>query len=185
MRSGAGGVGTPRSASRASSSATDCGSGRLVDAVERLAPAAGEQLGDELVREDHQLLDQHVRVRLRLAPRALDPALAVEGEDDLRALDPQRAAREAPVAQLCASRSARRSASVSSGVGPLAAGEDRLGLAVGQPRVAADHRAVEGRLAAGVSGISTVTQSRSTFGRSEQSSSESSGGSIGETRPGT
>ena len=35
------------------------------------------------------------------------------------------------------------------------------------------------------SGTSTVTQSRSVCGRSEHSSSESSGGSIGETRPGT
>ncbi len=122
--------------------------GRLVDSVERLAPAAGEQLGDELVRADHQLLDQHVCVWLGLAPRALDPALAVEGEDDLGALDAQCPAREALVAQLLRQPFGAPQRLGQFWLGPLAAGEDRLGLAVGQPRAAADHRAVEGRLAA-------------------------------------
>ena len=103
-------------------------------AVERLAPAAGEQLGDELVRADHQLLDQHVRVRLGLAPRALDPALAVEGEDDLGALDAQRAASETLVAQLLRQPLGASQRLGQLRLGPLAAGEDRLGLAIGQPR---------------------------------------------------
>ena len=42
--------------------------GRLVDAVERVAPAAREELGDGLVREDHQLLDQRMGLRLGLEP---------------------------------------------------------------------------------------------------------------------
>jgi hypothetical protein len=59
-----------------------------MDAVERLAPAAGEQRRDALVRADHQLLDQHVGMRLALAPRAGDAAVPVEIEGDLRRLDP-------------------------------------------------------------------------------------------------
>ena len=53
---------------------------------------AREQLGDRLVRGDHQLLDEHVRERLALDPGPLDAALAVEGERDL---PPRRGARRA------------------------------------------------------------------------------------------
>ena len=75
---GAGGVGTSRSASFASRCATDLRLRRLVNAVQGLGPAAGEEGSDLLVGEDHQLLDQRVRRRFRLEPGALDPALAVE-----------------------------------------------------------------------------------------------------------
>ena len=68
-------------------------------AVDRLAVAAGKQLGDGLVRGDHELLDEHVRQRLGLDPGPLDPALAVEGEGDLAGLDAQRTAAVAPLAE--------------------------------------------------------------------------------------
>ena len=72
---------------------------------------------------------------------------------------------------------------------PLAPREDRLDAAVREPLATADDRAVEDGLALRRSlaskGTSTVTQSRSMFGRSEHRSSASSCGSIGATRPGT
>ena len=100
MCSGSGGVGTSRSASFASRSATACGSGRswTRKTDSRLRPAS--KPGDGLVRQDHQLLDQHVRMRLALAPGALDAAATVEAELDLGALDPQRAAVEALAPQI-------------------------------------------------------------------------------------
>ena len=55
-----------------------------MDAEERLPPALREQRGDAFVREDHQLLDEHVRVRLLCSPRPGDPSLTVELELDLR-----------------------------------------------------------------------------------------------------
>ena len=122
--------------------------GWLVNAVERLAPAAGEQLGDELIGTDHQFLHQHVGVRLGLTPGALDPALAVEGEDDLGALDTQRPAGEALVAQSLRQAFGAPQRLGQRRLGALTAGEDRLGLAVGQPGGAANHRTVEGRLTA-------------------------------------
>ena len=74
--------------------------GRVVDAIERLAPAAAEQPGDGFVGEDHQLLDEHVRVRLALEPRVGDPSFAVECERGLGRFHPKRASREPPSAQL-------------------------------------------------------------------------------------
>ena len=62
--------------------------GTLVHAVQRLSAPAGEKPGYGLVGTDHQLLDQEVRVRLRLEARLLDAAFAVEGEDDLAGRDP-------------------------------------------------------------------------------------------------
>ena len=120
-----------------------------MDSIERLAPTAGEQAGDAFVRENHQLLDKHVRVRLRLTPRALDSAAAVESEDDFRALHPKRTASEAPVAQALRESlgtSQRRRQLL---VHPLPSGKDRLRAPVGQPLAAADHGAVEARLALG------------------------------------
>ena len=118
-------------------------------AVERLAAPSGEQAGHRLVRQDHQLLDEHVRVRLRLVPRVGDAALPVERERGLAALDPERAASEAPVAQIRghALGSAQRLGQLRLGLFP--AGQDRLRLRVGQPRLAPDDRAVEARLAGG------------------------------------
>ena len=115
--------------------------GTLVDAVERFALARGQQLGDGLVRGDHQLFDQPVRRRLRFLPGTGDATLAIELEVDLRALDAQRAAREAPVAH------PRRQP-----VGELERSNDcRLGLPplclpVGEPGLAPDDGAIEGRL---------------------------------------
>jgi hypothetical protein len=121
--------------------------GRLVDAEERLAASPGEQSRDRLVREDHQLFDQRVRVRLGLEPRLLDAALAVERERDLGARDAERSAREAAAPKL-----ERDGVREPQPLGELVArllvaGEDPLRLPVRQPLVASDHRAVEGRLA--------------------------------------
>ena len=60
--------------------------GSLVDAEERVAVPAGEQERDRLVGEDHELLDEHVRARLVLRPRALYPTASVERELDLAPL---------------------------------------------------------------------------------------------------
>ena len=73
--------------------------GPLVDAVERLPPPSRQQPADGLVGEDHQLLDEHVRVRLGLEPGTLDAAVLVEGERDLPSRDAERAAGEAAAAQ--------------------------------------------------------------------------------------
>ena len=100
-----------------------------MDAVERVAPAAREELGDGLVGEDHQLLDQGVGLRLRLEPRALHAALAVEREVDLAALDPERTAVEAASAQLGRDAVGQAERLGKLGLGFLA-GEDRFGLRV-------------------------------------------------------
>jgi hypothetical protein len=121
--------------------------GALVDAEERLPAPAGEQPGDGLVREDHQLLDQRVRVRLRLEPGLLDAAAAVERERDLRARDAERAACEAPLAELERDLLGKPEPFREVVVGLLAAGEDRLRLPVAEPSPASDHGAVERRLA--------------------------------------
>ena len=120
---------------------------RLVDAVQGLGPAAGEEGGDRLVGEDHQLLDQRVRRRLRLEPGALDPALPVEREVDLGALDSKRAAGEAPPPEL--GRDAVGQPDVVGELVLLAALEDPLHLPVREPLPAADDGSVEARLAAG------------------------------------
>ena len=156
----------------------------LVHAVERRPVARGEQLGDRFVREDHELLDERVSLRLALAAGARDTAAAVELEVHLGRLDPQRAAREAATPQLGAQRSSRRRRTSTCRNGSVA-GEDPLALA--RTRAARRCGSPSGRSAArrSSSGISTVTQSRSTCGRRLQRSSASSGGSIGATRPGT
>ena len=82
------------------SSSTACGLGPLVHAVERVAATRSEKRTDALVRQDHQLLDEHVRVRLALQPRIGDAAVAVEAERRLRRLHLERAAREPPLAQV-------------------------------------------------------------------------------------
>ena len=141
----------------ASSSETACGSGALVHAVERLAPAPGEQLGDRLVGEDHQLLDQRVRVPARDSFQArATPPLPSNSKLVLGALDPQRAAGEAAAAQLGGDVVREPERLGQRRLRALAPGEDRLRLAVREPRGAADHRAVEVRLAVGPR-TSTVT----------------------------
>ena len=121
--------------------------GALVDAVERVAAPAREQLGDGLVRGDHHLLDEHVRERLLLDPRALDAALAVEGELDLAALDAQRPAREAPVAEGARDLLGEAQRLLELVDGALVAGQDGLGVAVREALAAADEAPVEARLA--------------------------------------
>ena len=117
--------------------------GPFVNAEQRLPVAAGEQPGHRLVRDDHQLLDERVCVRLSLPSGSCDAALTVEVECDLGPLDPQRPAREPPSAQL--GRVRGRELELLRNLGRNVAA---LRLAVGQPGVAADRRAVEERLAA-------------------------------------
>ncbi len=119
----------------------------LVHPVERLAAPPGEERGNRLVREDHQLLDERVGGRLLLDPGALHPALAVERERRLARLDPQRAAAEAAAAQLRGQPLGEPERLGRLLLGPLAPGQDRLGVPVGQPPVARDQAAVEERLA--------------------------------------
>jgi hypothetical protein len=112
-----------------------------VDAVERLAVARREQPGDLLVGEDHQLLDEHVRVRLALEQRRRD-ASVLEVEDDLRCDDLEGAAREAPPPQLGRELVVQLELLDDPRRRVLA-----LRLPVGEPGVGPDHRAVEGGLA--------------------------------------
>src|SRR6478735_2094200 len=116
--------------------------GLLVHAVERLAAPAGEERADELVGEDHQLLHEHVRMRLALEPRLGDTAAAVEAKDDFRRLHLQGAPREALRAQRLRQLvvQVERLEDVRLGIAPLR-------LPVGQAHVRADHGAVEARLA--------------------------------------
>ena len=110
----------------------------LVDAVQRLAPPPGEERADVLVREDHQLLDEHVRVRLALEPGVGDTSVAVEPKHLLRRLHLQRAPGEPAVAQHRRELVVQRQL-----VEHLRRSLAALGLAVGEPGVGADHRAVE------------------------------------------
>src|SRR5213079_2759994 len=119
----------------------------LVDAEERLASASGKQPGDRLVGADHQLLDEHVRVRLLGVPGTRNPAVIGELELDFRRLDAQRAPREPALAQLRRDPLGALEALYELRLLALASGEDRLRPAVAEPRAAADHRAVEARLA--------------------------------------
>ena len=114
-------------------------------AVEGGAVSRRKQPGDRLVRGDHELLDEGMCLRLSFAARVSDAAAAVEVENDLRCLDPQRSTREAAAAKLA--RPLVEAAQDVSVPERLGAGEDPLCLAVRQPRVAADDRAVERRLA--------------------------------------
>ena len=86
----------------------------LVHAKERFAAASGEQLGDRLVGQDHQLLDDRVRTWLRLDPRSSDATVSVELEGDLAGLDTQGATPIAPRRSPSASSCARPRASPSS-----------------------------------------------------------------------
>ena len=114
----------------------------LVHAVERLTAAPRQERADELVREHHQLLDEHVRMRLALEPRVRDATFTVEAERDLGRLHLQGAAREAlRPERLCQL------------VVQIERLEDRrrrlatLCLAVRQSCVRANHRAIELRVA--------------------------------------
>ena len=101
----------------------------LVHAVQRLAAAAGEQCGDALVREDHQLLDEHVCVRLLGPPGARDAAVRPSNSNSISGdLDTKRASGEPTLAQLGRDRFRepfQRLGQIR--VSACAAGEDLLG----------------------------------------------------------
>ncbi len=115
----------------------------LVHAVERLATPRREQLTDDLVRADHQLLDQHVGVRL-----GLEPCVGHLPSPSKRNASSGVCTCRAPRANLAARHSVARrsfSASCAEHVGRRLA---TLGLGVREPRVGTDDRAVEERFAA-------------------------------------
>ena len=115
-----------------------------VDAVDRRHPLALQQLRDLLVGEDHQPLDQAVRLGLGDAARAADVAGRVEAELRLEGLDVE-AGRAAPLAQR-RRRLARHRQRLGDRLRRFgAAGEDRVELVVVEPRVGADAAAVEAR----------------------------------------
>jgi hypothetical protein len=72
----------------------------FVHAVKRLPAAAGEKAGNGFVRDDHQFLDKHVRVRLALPASIRNTPMPVELEDDLPRLDPERPPGEPPPPEL-------------------------------------------------------------------------------------
>ena len=145
--SGADGVGMPRSASTATQPRDRLRLGRVVDAVERLAAAAAQQAGDGLVGEDHELLDEHVRVRLALEPGVGDPSLAVERERGLGRLDADGASSEPAAAQLLGQSLGEAERLVDLRRKLLPSGQRAFGEPVRKPRIAPDHRAVEDRRA--------------------------------------
>ena len=170
---GSGGVGTSRLASCSTRNATACGLGPLVHAVERGQPAVGEVAGHLLVGEDHQLLDQPVRLGLLLVAHARHVALASRTRTRARASRPR--ARRAASRSARATPRARPRAASAQGSSARARARRRSSstCAVGEPRVAADH-ASGGRptlrdSAPSIS-ISTVTASRSSPGRRLQAS---------------
>src|SRR5918995_2938294 len=119
--------------------------GPLVDAVERFPPPSRQQSTDRLVGEDHQLLHEHVRVRLGLEPGAIDAAVLVEGECDLPGRHAERAAGKAAAAQVERNRFGQPEPLGDLRLGALFPAQDPLRLPVRQPRSAADHRPVERR----------------------------------------
>ena len=162
--------------------------GRLVHAVERLAPPRASSSATHSLARIISSSTSMCACGSRSRARVGDAALAVElepssGSATRSAPRANRRSRRKPASRsACAQRSAelRRRRSTAPPGSPR--------RAVREPLAAADHRAVEDGLAlleAAPNGNSTVTQSRSSFGRSEQRSSASSCGSIGATRPGT
>jgi hypothetical protein len=122
-----------------------------VHAVEGVPAAASKQVGDRLVRGDHQLLDEHVRERLGLDPGPLDPALPVERERDLAPLDAERTACEAPVTERRGELPCEAERLVQLVHGALLTREDGLRVAVREPLAAPDEAAIE----AGLAGLET------------------------------
>ena len=118
----------------------------LVDAIERVPFPAGEKPGHDLVREDHELLHQHVRKRLLLDPRPLDTTLPIEGKRHFARLDPKRTPGKAPLAQRSRDALGQAKAAGQLLLRSLLPGKDPLRLAVGQPLPASDQASVDERL---------------------------------------
>ena len=119
------------------------GVGPLVHPVERGRAALRKVRGHLLVGEDHQLLDQGVRLRLRLLRHADDVAGLVELELRLRGRDLERAALLAPLAQGARSVAGGCERLRPHRIRTLLACEHAVHLVIGEPGVAADQRAVE------------------------------------------
>ncbi len=115
----------------------------LVDPVEGRHLAALRVVGDQLVRPDHELLDEAVGLGLRNGPRGGDVAVPVEVELGLRGLDLEGGA----LAQL--GKGSRDFSSEPQRLGDLrwrflAAGEHTVELVVVEAGVGANERAGEG-----------------------------------------
>ena len=115
----------------------------LVDAVEGGDATALEQLGDLLVGEDHQLLDQAVGLGLLDRVRA-DDLSVLEAELGLGALNVER--RAGPASREGRSRLPCERQRLGDPAGrPRPTAEDLVELVVVEPRVRADQAAVEAR----------------------------------------
>ena len=146
MRSfGSGGVGTSSEASCSTQPLDPRRVGLLVDAVDGGHPPALAELGDLLVGEDHQVLDQPVGLGLRdgvgRATTAPSSSNSNSGSNDSTSSDPtgRRAASAA------AARRARPERLGDLGGRPRAPGEDLVELVVVEARVGADPAAIEAR----------------------------------------
>ena len=92
-RSGSGGVGTSSAASCSTRRAIRCGSGCSWTRYRAGTPRCSEQLGDLLVGEDHQMLDQPVGLRLGHRAGAVTAPSASKlnsGSNDSTSSDPHR-----------------------------------------------------------------------------------------------
>jgi hypothetical protein len=125
-----------------------------------------------------------VRGRLRLLPRTLDAALAVELEVDLGAFDPEGPAGEA----LLAHRSGEPVGAFER-CGDVRLGLPALRLPVGEPGLAADDRAVELRFAVGrhldreAQSILVRTQAAAVFGQFGRQHRSDSARDVSRERP--
>ena len=139
----AAGVGTSSAASCSTMRLDPLGVGLLVDPVEGRDALALEQLGDLLVGEDHQLLDQLVRLGLR-TPSARRPR---RRRSKLNSGSELSTSSDAPGAApaSAAARLARQGQRLGDRLRAALAlpGEDLVELVVVQPRVRADPAAVE------------------------------------------
>ena len=146
-------------------SSTDCGSGRSCTRYSVGSRRSAEVAGHLLVREDHQHLDHAVRLGLLLVAHAGDVAVGVELEGRLGGAELER--RRARSRSAAATSRASRERLAPGLLGAAAPGEQLVDLAVGQPPVAADQRAVEATrvvTSAPSISISTVTASLSSPG---------------------
>ncbi len=117
----------------------------LVDPVERRDPALRQQRRHLLVGQDHQLLDQGVRLGLRLVGDAQHVAAIVELELRLRGLDGERAPARPALPKRGGDRARSHERVRPRLLRALVAGKDAIHLRVLEPRVASNRRAMERR----------------------------------------
>ena len=164
----------------------------VVHAIDQRHARALQRLGRRDIGEDHEFLDQPVRVEARRDDHAVDRAVGFEHDLALRQIEIERL--RARRALACSRRDrphrAARSTVASSGRGrlvrPAVDGGLRLRvIAASRPSASARGGSVCARLrpSAPIT-MRTASAARSSFGRSEQRSLEMRSGSIGTTRSG-